>query len=112
MFPCFAWSVLFICLVLICEEKKKKTGVTGSNVVVGIQIVKKLRLNRAEGRGGEKKKKEWTCKRNTRNLSHSNYSRNREKEKIYIYMRRKMLIRFTENPFFFFFNDRSKFQQN
>lgn len=58
MFPCFAWSVLFICLVLICEEKKKKTGVTGSNVVVGIQIVKKLRLNRAEGREGGGREKE------------------------------------------------------
>lgn len=111
MFPCFAWSVLFICLVLICEEKKKKTGVTGSNVVVGIQIVKKLRLNRAEGRGGGGRKRRKNGRANVTLVTyHTAIIREIEKKKIY--MRRKMLIRFTENPFFFFFNDRSKFQQN
>lgn len=85
MFPCFAWSVLFICLVLICEEKKKKTGVTGSNVVVGIQIVKKLRLNRAEGRGGGGRRKNGRANV-TLVTYHTAIIREIEKKKIYIYI--------------------------
>lgn len=64
------------------KKKKKKTGVTGSNVVVGIQIVKKLRLNRTVGRGGRKRRKNGRANVTLVTYHIANYSRNREKENI------------------------------
>lgn len=112
MFPCFAWSVLFICLVLICEEKKKKNWRNWVQRGGGYTDRKKItfKQSRGAGGGGERKRRKNGRANVTLVTYHTAIIREIEKKKIY--MRRKMLIRFTENPFFFFFNDRSKFQQN
>lgn len=58
MFPCFAWSVLFICLVLICEEKKKKNWRNWVQRGGGYTDRKKITFKQSRGAGGGREKEE------------------------------------------------------